>query len=242
MKILIVEDEIRTAQSLARVILTVRPQAEIVASLQSVHAAVRFFRESPAPALAFMDIQLADGLCFDIFREVTVPCPVIFCTAYDEFAIEGFKANGIAYILKPFDEVKVDAALEKWQQLKAFLHVPDIPPPTRQSFLVTVGARQVVIPVDDIACFFIRFETPVLVRFGGQQYAMGQSLDAIAAQLPPSQFYRVTRQCLVNFKAVQSVEHLFGRKLQVHLQPPPPENIVINKNNTRAFLDWLEQR
>ncbi|HEY0274234.1 MAG TPA: response regulator, partial [Chitinophaga sp.] len=109
MKIVIIEDELKTAQSLARLILSLRPGAEIVAGLQSVQAAITFFQTQPTPTLAFMDVQLADGLCFDIFKEVEVRCPVIFCTAYDEYAIEGFRTNGIAYILKPFDAAQLTA-------------------------------------------------------------------------------------------------------------------------------------
>jgi len=119
MKIVIIEDEVKTARALAAIITTVEPGAEIVASLQSVRASVDWFSTGIRPDLVFMDIQLADGLCFDIFRETTVPAPVVFCTAYDEYAIEGFKANGIDYILKPFSEATLVAAFQKWKDFRA---------------------------------------------------------------------------------------------------------------------------
>jgi DNA-binding LytR/AlgR family response regulator len=118
MKIVIIEDEVKTARALAAIITTVEPGAEIVASLQSVRASVDWFSAGMRSDLVFMDIQLADGLCFDIFRETTVPSPVVFCTAYDEYAIEGFKANGIDYILKPFSEATLVAAFQKWKDFR----------------------------------------------------------------------------------------------------------------------------
>ena len=118
MKIVIIEDEVKTARALAAIITTVEPGAEIVASLQSVRASVDWFSAGMRPDLVFMDIQLADGLCFDIFRETTVPAPVVFCTAYDEYAIEGFKANGIDYILKPFSGATLAAAFQKWKDFR----------------------------------------------------------------------------------------------------------------------------
>ncbi|SFO21943.1 two component transcriptional regulator, LytTR family [Chitinophaga sp. YR627] len=249
MKILVIEDEIKTAKALIKLISTIDPDAEIVASLQTVSAAIEYLSASPSPDLIFMDIQLADGSCFDIFKEATVTAPVIFCTAYDEYAIEAFKANGIDYILKPFTEETLAAAFKKVAGLRRSLAQQEVKPvyplPLQQgkkSFLVFRDNKYVVIAVDNISFFYIKNDFPALVTFDGKEYTLSQSLDTISAQLPPEQFYRINRQYLINFSAVHEVEHYFGRKLLVHLKTATPEKIIIGKNKATEFLHWLDNR
>lgn len=239
MKIVIVEDEVKAARSLAVMIKSVAPAAEIVASLQSVQSAIDYFSNNVSPELIFMDIQLADGLCFEIFKETVIQAPVVFCTAYDEYAIESFKANGIDYILKPFTSEKLVLALNKVHSLKTFFQVPY---EGKKSFLVFRHNRYSVISVEDIAFFHIKNDTPAIHTFDGEVYFITQSLDVIATMLAPGQFYRVTRQYLINFSAVGEVAHYFSRKLLIRLKVKTPDEIIINKNNTTAFLNWLDNR
>jgi DNA-binding LytR/AlgR family response regulator len=249
MKILVIEDEIKTAKALARLISMLEPLAEIVASLQTVKAAIDYLSSEPAPDLIFMDVQLADGSCFDIFKEVTVTAPVIFCTAYDEYAIEAFKANGIDYILKPFTEETLAAAFKKVDTLKQALGTGEKRPlyplaakNGKKSFLVFRDNKYTVIAVEHIAFFYIRGEQPVMVTFEGTEYVISQPLDTISNQLSPAQFYRINRQYLINFDAVHEVEHYFARKLLVHLKTATPEKIIIGKNKATEFLQWLDNR
>lgn len=255
MKIVILEDEVKTARALQQMIGAVQPDAEVIAVLQSVQAAVDFFKKNNTFDLVFMDVQLADGLCFNIFKEVTIPAPVIFCTAFDEYAIEGFKANGIDYILKPFTEATLKAAFDKFKALQNFFQVnPDknmqlekilqsLQPDTgKKSFLVFKQKKYSVVPVEQIAFFFIKNDLPALRTFDGQDFFINQSLDAVSAQLPAAQFYRITRQYLVNFNAVKEVEPYFSRKLLVRLKVATPESLLINKNKTTDFLNWLDNR
>lgn len=272
MKIVIIEDEVKTARALAALIVAVEPGAEIVASLQSVRAAVDWFSggtglagaglaalsggpgvSRPAPDLVFMDIQLADGLCFDIFRETTVNAPVVFCTAYDEYAIEAFKANGIDYILKPFSEVTLSAAFQKVKNFRnhfreerggEYRHLlqPLITPQGKNSFLVFKDGRYTVVATDDIAFFYIKGELPVLYTFDNKEYFVNQSLDTLESVLPPGKFFRATRQYLVHFSAVREIEHYFSRKLLVHLKVNTPEKLIVSKEKSVAFLHWLDNR
>jgi two-component system response regulator LytT len=248
MKIVIVEDEVKAARSLAGMISSITPEAEIVASLQSVQSAIDYFSHNASPALIFMDIQLADGLCFEIFKETAIRAPVIFCTAYDEYAIEGFKANGIDYILKPFTEEKLTAALNKVRSLKTFFQSDQLQLQSltlnggKKSFLVFKHNKYSIIAVDNIACFHTKNEVSTLHTFDGEEYFINQSLDVVSTMLAPGQFYRVTRQYLINFSAVGEVEHYFSRKLLIHLKVNIPDQIIINKNNTTAFLNWLDNR
>lgn len=250
MKIVIIEDEIKTAKALARLITQVTPEAEILASLQSVKGAIDYFSSHEAPDLIFMDVQLADGLCFDIFKEVTIKSPVIFCTAYDEYAIEGFKANGIDYILKPFTEETLITAFEKVKNIRNFFQggqpVEKLLQPLttggKKSFLVFKDNKYTVISIENIAFFYIKNELPLMYTFDEKEYFINQSLDTVYNLLPPGQFFRVTRQYLINFDAVKEVEHYFARKLLVHLKVKTPEEIIVGKSKTTEFLTWLDNR
>lgn len=250
MKIVIVEDEIKTANALAKVISLIVPEAEIVATLQSVTAARAWFKKYSIPDLTFMDVQLSDGLCFDIFEKVEITCPVVFCTAYDEYAIEGFKANGIDYILKPFSEETIKRTFQKIKNLENHFQQKTfsssngiqhaIPTGGKTSFLVFKNNRYTVIPIQKIAYFFIKNELPALFTFTGETFFINQSLDTIASQLPSGSFYRITRQYLVNFEAIGEIEQWFSRKLYIHLKVPVADKIIINKNNTTPFLQWMD--
>ncbi|GAA0541917.1 LytR/AlgR family response regulator transcription factor [Chitinophaga japonensis] len=255
MTILIIEDEVKTAKALERLILSVRPDAEIVGVIQSVQTAVKYLSGNPQPALIFMDIQLSDGLCFGIFSAVKVEAPVIFCTAYDEYAIEAFKANGIDYILKPFSQDTLAAAFEKVRRFENYFQAakpqaPDISvllqlagqSGGKKSFLVFSNNKYLTVPTDNIAYFYIRHEATTIVTFDREEYPIQPSLEEVHNQLPPRQFFRINRQYLVNFSAVKEVEHYFARKLLVHLKVPTGDELLIGKDKTTAFLAWLEER
>jgi DNA-binding LytR/AlgR family response regulator len=253
MRIVIIEDEIKAAKSLANMIAAIRPTASIAASLQSVESAVDFFTNNEQPDLVFMDIQLSDGLAFEIFASVQLSCPVVFCTAFGEYALDAIKANGIDYILKPFSKEEVKKAFEKVDNLKNFFQqnkTPDLSgllaqvgaSKGKESFLVFKDNKYVTIPTDQVAFFFIRYDTTTIMTFQGQQYPLTQSLETVQEQLSPRQFYRLNRQYLINFKAIKEVEHYSARKLFVKLVLPTPDELLIGKEKTTAFLEWLGER
>jgi len=249
MKIIIIEDEKLTAEDLAETIQRTEPEAEIVASLSSVKEAQAYF-EGPVEAdLIFSDIQLGDGLSFEIFRERKSDIPVIFCTAYDEYALNAFKTNGIDYILKPFSTHTIKTALDKYKNLKKVL----APSPNNLEALlfaldqrpritsVLVHYKDQIIPVSekDIALICIRNETILLKTFDEKSYFITRTLDDLESRLG-SGFFRANRQYLVNRTAIRSVENYGARKLALLLTLPHDETITVSKEKHTPLMNWLE--
>jgi len=253
MRIVIIEDEIKAAKSLASLITQIKPAAKITASLQSVESAVDFLSQHDTPDLIFMDIQLSDGLCFEIFKVVSISCPVVFCTAYGEYAMDAIKANGIDYILKPFSKQELQEAFEKVNNFKNFFQQHNTSTlddlikrisidEGKKSFLVFNDNKYITVPTDQIAFIYVRHEISTVVTLQQQVYTLSQSLDQVQAQVSAQQFYRLNRQYLVNFSAIKEVEHYYARKLLVKLVIPSPDNLLLGKEKTTAFLQWLENR
>jgi len=253
MKVIIIEDEVKAARSLENMILKLRPSVQIIAKLQSIDEAVTYLQSSGLPDLLFMDVQLSDGLCFEIFNVVHISCPVIFCTAFGEYTLEAIKANGVDYLLKPFSAEDLEKAFERVENFRNFFQqntgdnlekVLKVlgKDEGKKSFLVFKNNRYITVPTEKIAFIYIKFTAPAIVTFKGEEYTINQSLDQVQAQLPASQFYRVNRQYLINFSAIKEVEQYFTRKLFIHLTVATPENLLIGKEKTTAFLQWLEER
>ncbi|SEV97702.1 LytR/AlgR family response regulator transcription factor [Chitinophaga arvensicola] len=253
MNIIIIEDELKTAKSLENIILGLRPADKIIGQYQSVSASVTALTEGPMPDLIFMDVQLADGLCFEIFKSVKITCPVVFCTAYDEYSMEAFKNNGVDYVLKPFAKQDIQEALQKVDELKNFFQqraLPDLGdllsklsvPSGKTSFLVFKNQKYKTISIDEIAFFYIHNELTWIMCFDKQQFSVNQSLDQITQAVSAKQFFRLNRQYLVNFKAIKEVEPYFLRKLYVRLVIEAPDKLLVNKEKSHSFLSWMEDR
>ncbi len=255
MEILILEDELKTARALARLITTAGPESHIVDTIQSVQAAVAFLEKAPQLELIFMDVQLADGLCFEIFKRVQVNVPVIFCTAFDDYMMEAFKANGVDYVLKPFSQETIAAALLKVRNLKNFFQHAATPPAGltqlieklqpknfKKSFLVFNHQKYQAIGTDTIAYFYVRNEATTLVTMGGQTYALPQTLEEVQRQVDEQEFFRLNRQYLIAFCSIKEVEHYFARKLSISLKVPSDEKLLVGKDKATQFLEWLDKR
>lgn len=254
MKLLIVEDEPRTAIDLANTVKEVEPDAEILKITDSVEGAVRFLAEHPAPDLIFMDIELADGQSFEIFNQVEVRSPVIFCTAYNDYALQAFQTNGVDYILKPFDAKAVGRAIAKVKGLAEFYQTnnPDLSklarameqlqPAQKTSFLVSFQGKFLPIQVADIAFFTVLGETVWLYPFKGGHYYVPYSLEELEGMVGNRQFYRANRQYLINFDAIREVEHGFARKLTVKLAVKTPDPVTVSKAKAGDFLRWMDER
>ena len=253
MNIIIVEDEMKAAKSLENIISTIRPEARVIAKLQSIESAVAYFSEKEQPDLIFMDVQLSDGLCFEIFKSVKISSPVIFCTAFDEYSLEAFKANGVDYVLKPFSKDDIMEAFRKVDELKSFFQKsagPDMtellfkiaPPADKKSFLVFKHNKYTTVSTDQIAFFYIRNDSSTIMCFAQEEYTLHQSLDQITSLVSAKQFFRLNRQYLINFAAIKEVEHYFLRKLFVKLIIPTPDKLLISKEKATLFLNWLENR
>lgn len=249
MRITIIEDEKLTAEDLAETILKTEPAAQITAILPSVKESIAYFRENEMPDLIFSDIQLGDGLSFDIFREVAIQVPVIFCTAYDEYALSAFQANGIAYILKPFTQKTVSGALQKYRLLKdnlsksqpAYQLISDLfrsRQDNDRSVLVYIRDKILPVRINDVAVFFLENEVIHLFTFQQKSYYINKSVDDIQ-KLAGSGFYRINRQCLVNRKAIVDAMNYSHRKLVVNLNVPFPHPLTVSKLKVPEFLQWL---
>ena len=194
------------------------------------------------------------GNSFDIFQEVRVECPVVFCTAFDEYALRAFQVNGVDYILKPFDRESVGRALNKVRNLQNFFQqgpagmdklaelLQQLKPSYKTSFLVGHRDKLLPIAVSDVAYFYIEHEITFLNTYEGKRYVVSHTLDELEHSLDPRQFYRANRQFLVNFRAVSEVEHYFARKLLLKLNASTKEPVVVSKAKASDFLSWMEQR
>ena len=250
MNILIIEDEKRTANDLKRTIFEVLPSVQIVGVIGSVEEGIAFLQEGPEPDLIFSDIQLVDGLSFDILQAVNNSVPVIFCTAFDQFALQAFQTYGIDYILKPFDAESVKKALDKFISLKGESTPTDLmaiteaikqqlyPKRAPASILIHQGDKFIPVSIDDIALFYIKDEMLSARTFDQKRYFVDKKMDNLEASLAP-RFFRVNRQQLVNRKAVKEATQYFHRKLLVKLTIPFDEEVVVGKLKVTAFKDWL---
>jgi two-component system, LytTR family, response regulator LytT len=245
MKVVIIEDEPLTAKDLAACILAAEPAAEVVATLGSVEEAIGFFKGHVSPDLIFSDIQLGDGLSFSIFAANAQTVPVIFCTAYDEYALDAFRAAGIDYILKPFTAKSIGAALAKYKAFRERVRPPyaDLAglfgqEAARRSILVYYKEKIMPVAIADIALFHLRDEVVRLVTFGKQHYVVNKSLEELE-RVTGRQFYRVNRQGLVNREAVRDVSQDGTRSLVVNLVVPFEEKLTVGRVKASDFLSWL---
>jgi len=253
MTIVIIEDEELTACDLSETILKVDPEAQIIAILKSVSEAVAFFNENEdSPDLIFSDIQLGDGLSFEIFSRINCTAPVIFCTAYDEYALEAFKTNSINYLLKPFSQKSVSDALDKYKALqnsflKSKLNYETIfelfsNDKGRKPGSLLVYHKDKIFPVklDQIAVFYIENEMTCLLTLSSTVHPVNKTLEELE-KLTTSEFYRANRQILVNRKAIKEVSQYFARKLSVSLVIPFAQKIIVSKEKSTDFLKWLSR-
>ena len=253
MKIVIIEDEKLTASNLSDTICQVEPNAQIISVLNSVKDAVTYFsKNTDAPDLIFCDIQLGDGLSFEIFSKINITSPVIFCTAFDEYALQAFKANSIDYMLKPFSKKSVSDALDKYKSLQTsflksnfsydvFLDLfREKSNPKQNSILVYHKDKIFPVKFDDIALFYLETEITYLLTFDNNKHTINKTLEEIE-RLAPNYFYRANRQHLLNSKAIRDVSQYFYRKLSITLKVPYPQKIIISKEKSTSFLNWLSE-
>ena len=252
MRVVIIEDETAAAQNLTAALRKVCPNIEIVATIDTVVDSIDFFSTEQQIDLVFMDIHLADGASFRIFDKATIDTPIIFTTAYDQYAIEAFKVNSIDYLLKPINESDLTRAIEKWQRLtsadrKEYTSRVDEAVAQRQQaeaqvFLVHFRDKIIPLHSHDIA-FLHTFEERVTAYcHNGDKYQVDFTLEALQGKLPNSNFFRANRQFIISRKAVKDISVWFGSRLTVNLTLETPERIIIPKARVHEFKDWLIQQ
>jgi DNA-binding LytR/AlgR family response regulator len=252
MKVLLVEDEKPARDHLEKQLQDLDPSIEIVAKLDTVEATVAWLRAHTAD-LIFLDIHLADDLSFKIFDHIEVKTPIIFTTAYDQYAIRAFKLNSIDYLLKPIDSAELSQSLEKYRQIyqKYPPSVWDIeklvktlqePPPTFQErFIVSRGERVMSITTDQIAYFEGEDRYVYLVKRDGTKYIVDYKLSDLVPLLNPRQFYRLNRSFIARFECIKSILNLSKSRVKVELEPSAKREIIVSSENTQDFKRWLNQ-
>lgn len=246
MKALLIEDETAAAQNLRAILRQVAPDMVILDTLESVEETIAWLRANPQPDLLFMDIHLADGESFRIFRAVEITTPVIFTTAYDQYALEAFKVSSIDYLLKPINAADVGRALEKLRRLTGNerreygTRVKELAA-KRQEDTFLVHVRDKIIPLrrEQIAYCYTSNEKVTACGFDGTIYPLDKTLEALQALLPDQDFFRANRQFIVSRKAVREIVVWFGSRLALNLVVPTPERIVISKARVPEFKAWL---
>ena len=252
MKALIIEDEIMAAKTLQKLLGEVSPETEIITVLESIEDSVAWLEENPMPDLMFMDIHLADGSSFAIFEQVDITCPVIFTTAYDEYALKAFEVNSIDYLLKPISRDALEHAMSKYHnllsqgrqndnrdKLEALLDQLTDKKSFKRCFLLPERDKLVPLLANDIAYAYIDAKTVKLVSLERKTYYMSQTLDDLMAQLDPQVFFRANRQFIISRYAVKDVSVWFGNKLAINLNVETPEKIVVSKARVAEFKHWF---
>ena len=248
MRVVIIEDETAAAQNLSAILRKVYPDVEIVTTIDTVVDSIDFFNTKPEIDLVFMDIHLADGASFRIFDSTEVTAPIIFTTAYDQYAIEAFKVNSIDYLLKPINEEGVCRAVEKWQRLTSTdrsnysSRVKSVAQEQRaehQTFLVHFRDKIIPLKSEDIA-FLHTFEERVTAYcFNGEKYQVDLTLESLQTKLPSDHFFRANRQFIVSRKSVKEIAVWFGSRLSLNLTLETPERIIVPKARVHDFKSWL---
>ena len=252
MKALIIEDEKAAVRNLEALLAEVAPDTKIICTLDSITDSVAWFEANPAPDVVFMDIHLADGSAFDICAQVDITCPIIFTTAYDEYALRAFKVNSVAYLLKPISRADLQEAMHKLELLGLQPKVekqPDLSEIIRSlkkeesyktHFLVPVkGDKFLPVSVDSIQYFYISNGLVKAVDGDGKEFVFSQSLDELADLLNPHDFFRANRQFIGSRKAVSDISLWFNGRLAINLKVSVPEKIIISKAKASELKDWF---
>ena len=259
MNILIIEDETLAARQLRTMIEEQDPLATILDILDSVEAAVAWFNRHDPPDLLLADIELVDGQSFEVFEQVEVRCPVIFTTAYDEYALRAFRVNSVDYLLKPIDEASLGRSLTKFRDLRRLYGQPSplidwrelvatlrtTPPaelnkPTfTERFLLKQGARLIPVEVNEIAYFYTEDRLTFVRTWDNRSLVLDYTLDELAQKLNPNQFFRANRQFIIHPKSIDRVHLHFSGRLKLDLKPPADETIFVSRERAGEFRVWM---
>lgn len=254
MNIVIIEDERKAALELRDILTAISSQNTVVAMLESVESSIEWFRENDSPSVIFADIQLGDGLSFEIFKALKHTAPVIFCTAFDEYMLDAFDANGIQYLLKPITRAKVQRSLDHYislretftkdgqkylEDLKQLFQV--VKPVYRSTILVNFKDKIIPVRADEIAFLYSNQGVLAVGLMNQQTYFVNDTLDEFEKTLDPNQFFRANRQFIVHRNSIRDIERYFSRKHVLKLKIKTPEEIVVSKVKSSALLEWLQQ-
>ncbi len=247
---LIIEDEEPAALRLEKLLIEVEPSIEVVGKLESVGSAITWLKENQHPDLLMLDIQLADGVSFDIFKKVKVKSFVIFTTAYDEYAIKAFELNSIDYLLKPIDKIKLSNSIQK---LKSLSHakpqfdlnelietIESRKTGFKKRFAIFIGAKIKSVETHQIAFFYSLEKNSFLGTFDGHEYPVDFSLDRVEAIIDPEIFFRINRQYIINYKAIEKINVLSKSRLEIRVSGTS-EELLVSTAKSHSFRQWIDK-
>ncbi len=252
MKLIIIEDELPALRRLSKMLLELMPEAEILGSADTIDGAVALFQQHKDAQLALMDIELADGQSFEIFNRIAVHIPIIFTTAYDEFALKAFKVNSIDYLLKPIDPDELKQALEKFKKLQTTSNTVNLQELLvsfnqkteanfKQRFLVKMGQKYLSINISEVAYFNANEKVVYLVTKDQKKYIIDYTLDELEGMVEPKAFFRLNRQYLSKIDAIESISSYFNGKLKIQLNPNVVDEVLVSRERASEFKQWLNQ-
>jgi len=252
MQVLIIEDEIPAANRLAKMLQAMHDEIEVIKKCDSVESSVKFLRTAENIDLIFMDIQLADGLSFDIFDQTEIKTPVIFTTAFDKYTLKAFKVNSIDYLLKPIEEKELQQAVDKYRQLyprgqndfsekmmKLMRDMNSIE--YKERLLIKRGQQLSFLKIDKTAYCYAEGKLCYAVDFSNNKYLLEYNLSQLEEQLQPKKFFRINRHLMVNIDAISKVHTWLGGRLQVELSPTTNADTVVSRERVNGFKEWLDK-
>jgi DNA-binding LytR/AlgR family response regulator len=254
-RVLIIEDEAPAFRRLDNLLGKQKEEIEILEVIDSIAESVKWLKNHATPDLIFSDIQLSDGLSFDIFKQVEISCPIIFTTAYDEYMLDAFQTNGIDYLLKPIQEVELARSLEKFKRFRqsenpsATVKVERLIEAIesgenryRRRFLVRLGDRLIPVKTEQVAYFCFRDGATELIHQSGKRYIIDQPLDELEQQLNPEHFFRLNRQVLASEESIGTIHRFFKGKLKVELNPQIDEEVIVSREKASKFKTWMDDQ
>ena len=255
MNVIIIEDEYPAVERLEKLLEKTDEDISVVATLDSVEASIYWLQTHPAPDLILSDIQLSDGLSFEIYEQVVIQSPIIFTTSYDEYAIRAFRHKSIDYLLKPIKYEALVQALEKYQAFRMDATGNDYAARLEQlldnlshtgkshkkRFLVRKGEQLIPIIDEEIAYFYTENELVYLINHSGRKHTLDYTLEQLEKLIDPAKFFRINRQFVVSMAAIQQIHTYFSSRLKLQLQPPPDSEVLVSKGKVKVFKEWLEE-
>tara|TARA_B100001287_G_C22673238_1_gene526334 strand:- start:778 stop:1551 length:774 start_codon:yes stop_codon:yes gene_type:complete len=255
MKIAIIEDEPKIAESLKLILMEIDSSISVMKILSSVKSSVEWLRVNQSRCdLLFMDINLTDGISFEIFNQIESNTPIVFVTAYDQYALDAFRVNGVDYILKPFDKTKIKQSLKKFKSLtrtgsnpisaESLQHLLEVVASKtitnkRKSYLVYHQDKLIPLSVDDISWFYKSNQVTYACTISNKKYIIDDTLDKIQSEVSSENFYRANRQFIVSKNAIENIAIYFNGRLIVNILPKPDEKILVSKAKATDFKNWL---
>jgi len=251
MNILIIENEKPAADKIVMLLKKVDKSVTVIGIVESVEGAINRLQEEPLPDLILMDIQLDDGLCFEIFETIKIDTPIIFTTAYDEFTLKAFKVNSVDYLLKPIEEIPLRNAINKFKSLHYKNVVnndllnrlfDELNMGYKNRFLIKIGVNYRSIQVKEICCFYILERAAFIRTYTDRDYSIDYSLDYIQKTIDPNFFFRINRNCIVNINAISDILSYSSSRLKIKLNSQKPiDDLIVSRDKVSEFKKWIDK-